>query len=296
MNKEPKELQSILHKYDSAMQEYCSKIFPSFWKYIISNRRQYDDFLKRLFDFYLFSLYLVDAGLFKDKSANEYPLKILYTKGVISYYAIYNCLRSGCVSEASVLARSLFEAMVNLKLILQTNIAERLKLYSNYRFASKWLHSKTNPDNYSDTERKIIEDKYNKIKGDYHPKYPYHWAWKIYCKKRSNKNPNLKFICGKLGLTKEYNTIYSTLSIAVHTDPHIDNLCTLDGKITISPYYSNMIYHVGFLSLFYFKEIIDSIVQYYKFDGYEDIQVYINYFLLDLNENYYKKKVAANKR
>jgi ubiquitin C-terminal hydrolase len=57
-----------------------------------------------------------------------------------------------------------------------------------------------------------------------------------------------------------------------------------------------MIYHVGFLSLFYFKEIIDSIVQYYKFDGYEDIQVYINYFLLDLNENYYKKKVAANKR
>ena len=119
MNKKPEDLQSILHKYDSAMQKYCNEVFPGFWKYIISNRRKYNDFLNRLFDFYLFSNYLVDIGLFKNKPESENPLKIMYAKGAVSYYGIYNCLRSGCVSESTVLARSLFEAMVNLKLILQ---------------------------------------------------------------------------------------------------------------------------------------------------------------------------------
>jgi len=26
----------------------------------------------------------------------------------------------------------------------------------------------------------VIESNYQKVKVNYHPKYPYHWAWKIY--------------------------------------------------------------------------------------------------------------------
>lgn len=289
-DEELKEIQSIIRKYDTAMQQYCEEILPRFGKYLETNRKPYDNFLKRLFEFYAFSNYLIDTGLFKKSTDNDYPLKIIYTKGAMAYHAIYQCLYSGCVSEASALMRSLFEAMVNLKLILQSDTETRLRLYANYRFASKWLHSISSPDTFTGEERKIIENKYMKIKNDYHPKRPYHWAWKIFCEKNPKQNPSFKHICEHLDLMENYNKIYSTLSISIHTDPHIDNLYTLNGKLIVIPHFSNLVYPVGFLSTHYFTKIINGTAEYFKLANCKEIITYINCFLNDLNENYCKRK------
>lgn len=56
-------VQSMIQTYDSKMQEYCNKVMPGFQEYMNKNKKKYSDFMKRLFDFYLFSSYLVDAGL-----------------------------------------------------------------------------------------------------------------------------------------------------------------------------------------------------------------------------------------
>ncbi|MCK4325393.1 hypothetical protein KAW55_01405 [bacterium] len=288
--------QSMIQRYDSKMQEYCDKVIPGFQKYIDRNKGNYSGFTKRLFDFYLFSSYLVDAGLFEDRPKNEDLLKVLYCKAAVSFFGIYKCFDSGCVSEAMVLTRALFETLVNLKLILESDTAERLRLFDNYGFVSRWLNSIANPEMHDVAERTLIEKQYDNVRGDYHPKCPYHWAWKLYASELKRKNLSLKFICKKLGLMDDYNKVYSALSISVHVNPRVGILYKLKEKFTIAPIYSDGIYLVGCLALGYFKDLIDLVVRYYTFDELENIHLYMDVFHLDLCKDYRKGRPISNVR
>jgi len=277
------------------MQLYCDKIFPGFWKYFVVNRNPYNNFLKRLFDFYIFSNYLIDNGLFNKITPEESPLQLLYAKGGINFYSIHNCLASGCISEACILMRCLFETRIILKLILQDNIEERLKLYSNYMFISKWLQVSNNTTDFLYSEINESYINYRRVKEDYHPKYPKNWWWKIVHDKQHD-NPGLKYVCKYLHLENDYNEIYNTLSIFVHTDPHIVNHYNVNGKTIFIPYFSKQIYHIGYLSAFYLDDIIADIVKYFNNEIYPDIIIYTSLFLVDLNENYYKKSLLEDAR
>ena len=150
----PTNIKKILKKIETPVQEYCNTIFPEYWNYIEKEKKKYNKFLNRLFDFYLFSSYLVDSGLFKDRPDYDYPLTVIYSNAAINYFGSYKCLESGCISESAILSRSLFETTVNLKLILEKDTEMRLQLYQDYKYVSKWLNLKNAKNNYSDIEQK----------------------------------------------------------------------------------------------------------------------------------------------
>jgi hypothetical protein len=287
----------IFQKYNNAMSEYASKVFPAFPRYLDSQRQPYLLFLKMVHDFYLFCSYLVEHDLIPENKACV-PLRTLFAKASLALYGIYLTLNNGLDTEASVLLRSLFESYLNMKLILSSDIDERMKLYDDFRFVERWnnlqanrnllatgkLSQKDFESTYSVERIDEVERDYNIVKINYHPKQPYHWAWKIF-RHEIKRNPSIKFISGKLGLSFDYVKLYSTLSISVHASPCLINDVGVGSSISLAPNFTNSIYNSGVLAVDYMASIIEELATYFKYAEPDEISKYVSaYSLAVMNE------------
>jgi Family of unknown function (DUF5677) len=283
----------ILTKYDTELQEYVRRVDPLFTDYLAKERTPYQPVLQYLFKFYFFMSYLVENGLVPNDDKNV-ALRVILGKASLSLFAIYNLLNNGILTEASSSLRSLFEVYVNLKLILDKDVDVRMKLFENFEIVEKWNNLNSNLDlmkagNLSleqfdktmspSTVRKIQSD-YESIKADYHPRKPFHWAWKIYSGVLpGGGNPSLRFIADKMGLSFDYVKVYSPTSIAVHGSANLVNVLSSGSSISIAPQFRTIILSDACITLDYGAKIIELLLDYFKFPNTEEIKVYITYYV-----------------
>jgi len=282
----------IVEKYDRILKEYANKVLPGFWHTLQNQRRPFQPFLDKLFNFYLFCSYLADSNFFLNDE--RYPsLNILYVKACLALFGIHNCLQYGLVTESAVLLRSLFESFLNVKLILQKDTEERMRLFDDFRYVEQWnsLQANKNLLKEGKISKEIfdrtftpdlinkIEKNYLSVKSNYHPTNPYHWAWKIFKNETKNqRNPTIYFIANKLGLSTDYVKVYGSLSASVHNSPSLLNLVSTGNVITLAPNFSESIHNIGCLALGYLSELIDDLVGYLGFGESGEISTYLSIF------------------
>lgn len=297
----------ILEKYNKELQNYADAVFPGFPRYMENHRGPFLPFLKRLFDFYLFCSYLVDSGLFPDEERYQ-PLRILYAKASLSLFGIYSCLSNGLLTEASVLLRSLFEAYLNVKLILECNTDERLRLYSEFQHVEQWNNLQAHRNlvsegklsidqfrkSFSDDLVREVDLNFSRVKESYHPTQPYHWAWKIFRDMiKQARNPTISYIADHLGLSLEYVKLYGPLSISVHNSPSLVHQVSKGADITLAPQFTKTIYNNGALAVDYVAHIVVAVVRYFGFRDSDEIVVYTTAFADTLGEHESEKNSGA---
>lgn len=283
----------ILKKYNAELQSYANVVVQPLENYLEKERQPYQPFLKRLFDFYLFSSYLLGVGLIPKEDKNK-PLGILFVKASLTFYGVYTSLQNGLVTEASTSLRSLFEAYLNIKLILQEDTETRLRLYDNFAKVERWNNFQANlrlveegkltKEDFAKTFNPELIEKtkaeYEEVKTDYHPTRPYHWAWKVYSATPKDRNPSISFIAKHLKLDLDYVKVYSSLSISVHNSPSVINLVSNGHSISLAPKFSEMISTIGGIALDYIIKIIEVVVEHLRFREPNEIKVYMDNFIL----------------
>lgn len=297
------EAQHIFDKYNKILQEHANKVMPSFESSMNQKREPYLTFYKKLFDFYLLTSYLTEAKLFPDDGSFQ-GLRIMYAKSCHSFFGIYSCLKNGLASEGGVILRSLFETKLNVQLVAKKNPLNNDKLFFEFHFAEKWnnlqakrlllkeavISQEDFNSGYGHGEIERIESDYEKIKENYHPKNPHHWAWKLFTTKAQGKNPSIRMIAEDLGLSDDYVRVYGALSLASHGSPNLKNILTSSGRISTAPIFNELIFTVGCLSIGYLADIIIEICSFLQFEDKEDISIYINAFTLSTFKEYDKYK------
>jgi len=135
--------QEILEKYNRALSMYLNEVNPQFQKYLDDNGAVYMSTLNRLYEFYVFTSYLVEEDIILQDN-KENPIMVLYSKAALSLFGIYNCLKKGLATESAILLRSLFETLINVELLLQKDTEERLKLFTNFKYITQWNQLQVN--------------------------------------------------------------------------------------------------------------------------------------------------------
>jgi hypothetical protein len=208
----------------------------------------------------------------------------------------------GQLISASSIGRNVFETYVDTRVVLENDTEERSKLYENYQYIQLWLRivaykkylheleidtniseeKKIDEINYykslyKDVGEEEIKNNFEKVKKDYHPKYPFHWAWKIYREETKDKqNPKLDFICKRLGIYNDYLHVYSTNSLAVHNQPFMANFMTREGSITSVPIFSEITNSIAGISASLVIKIIMLVLEYTKSVKAEDVRLFLN--------------------
>lgn len=287
------DFEQIMEKYSKEMVEYTEEMEPAFKAYVEEKRKIHSNIVERLIAFYMFTSYLIDEGILKENKENE-PIMFLYLRSSLSLLGIHSCLKDGLVTEGAILLRSIFEIYVNLKLILEKDTESRINLYSEYRHIDSWLMLKRKRKLLQDDlisqerfnmtftveEAELIDAKYESIKVNYHPKIPYHWAWKIFKSGNKDRNPSIKSICAHLGIKKEYDDAYSTMSIVVHSSPLVDNFMKLNNRKTLVPIFNENIKSIGVYGLDIAGRILSEVVDYFKIVESEDLKNFTNAYVL----------------
>lgn len=278
------------------MQDYCNKVMPHFDNMIFEQSRPFHDVFKRLFDFYLFSSFLVDGKIFPKTIPELDTLKALYSRASLSLLSIYRCLSSGLIEDASVILRSLLETRITLRTLLAQDTLERVRLYRNYQFVAQWLkldrdkkylsNGKLSMEQFEESYRGInieeIERRFLQVKDDYNPKNPFHWAWKLYKDETKNRNPTTQLLCLKLGLQDDYEYVYTSLSIFAHSESISEITIARENSIIVAPRFSGPINPIAYISAAYTADVINIILDYFKPDNYEEIKLYTNTYIENL--------------
>jgi hypothetical protein len=286
--------QEILQFYDTELQQYANRVVAPFGQYIEKNLAPYRPFLKYLFDYYLFLSYCSDKGMIPAE-AKYSPIRVIFAKCCLSYYGVFISLQNGLPTEAVISLRSLLEAFINIKVILEKDTDERLKLFRNFQFVEKWFNIQANLKLVSNNvisqvdfdkafDPKFVSEmdiEYHKIKADYHPVRPHHWAWKIFSDGNPNaNNPSIRILAKHVGLELDFVKVYSSTSLSVHGSHNLINTLAEGGSISIAPKFTNMIYTDGCLAIDYMSHVFQMIVRYFKFDNPDELDFYINHFVL----------------
>ncbi|AFH60576.1 DUF5677 domain-containing protein [Paenibacillus caseinilyticus] len=289
-------MKEAIRKYNEAMQKYSNEVVPHFDNLLFEESKPFHDLYKRIFDLYLISSYLVDIKLFPNTIPEVDSIKILYSKASLSLLALHQCLSTGLIEDASVILRSLLETRVTLKTLLAENTLERLKLYREFSHVVRWQkltkdrqdlsNGVISMEEFSKTYEGIdiadIEATYKLVKDNYHPKRPYHWAWKIFKDETQGQNPSFGLLCSKLGFDDEYSRMYSSLSLLAHSVSISEITLARDNLITVAPRFSGPIKPFVYFSASYMVDVINSTLDYFKPDDYEGIKTYTTAYLDDL--------------
>ncbi len=283
------------------MNKYKEIVGPGLRRLLEEERTPYLKSLNVLYDIYMFQNYLLDNQVEYFNKPGNPTLSLFFTKAAGDIFALRQCLMVGQLVSASSIERNIFETYVNTRLVLEKDSESRFQLFEEYQHALLWdrvrsyknylqeLESdKTIPDEklnsekeyfqnlYRDIDMEVIESNYQKVKENYHPKYPYHWAWRIYKDENKGNNPNLSFICKKLGIYNDYLHVYATSSLAVHNQPLLANMMTRRGGITSVPIFTETTNSIAGISTSLVNEIIIMILEYADSNKLDEIGLFLN--------------------
>ncbi|MGD1007879.1 MAG: DUF5677 domain-containing protein [Ignavibacteriaceae bacterium] len=295
-------INKTLQYYNEELNKYKSIALPGIQKLIEVERAPYLKQLNALNDIYIFQNYLLDyQQIFFNKPINK-TITLFFAKVASDLFSIRQCLMVGQLISASSIGRNVFETYVDTRVVLENDTEERSKLYENYQYIQLWLRivaykkylheleidtniseeKKIDEINYykslyKDVGEEEIKNNFEKVKKDYHPKYPFHWAWKIYREETKDKqNPKLDFICKRLGIYNDYLHVYSTNSLAVHNQPFMANFMTREGSITSVPIFSEITNSIAGISASLVIKIIMLVLEYTKSVKAEDVRLFLN--------------------
>ena len=284
------------------MSEHCeiNKIVADYMKYenlysgenldsfLLNERKRFDVFLQDIQNFYIFSGFLLDTFDI-DFNKDTIPLMSLYIKAALSLFAIVTCLGNGLLAESFLITRTIFENWLTVKVIFEDSPLDHLELYRDYEHVEHWLaierhydlvskgllEMKKLDEHYDPELRKQVKVDYEKIKDNYHPKIPYHWAWKLYKDKTDGRNPSVRFLAERFGALRDYYQIYSSSSAIAHSSPVIKNLMEDGGDLSLLPNFPKLIISEGLISLNYCCMIVQEIVSFVIPDKSTEINEYI---------------------
>lgn len=227
------EHRKTLDEIGSELKGYIEELEARFDEALKERGEESKDVFHFLRHYYMFLGFIIDKGIFKDEHDG---VKGIITKVSTDLHAILNCLKSGCIYQAGVILRSLFETTLNTSFIYQ-DFSKRIDLYYNYKYIVQY---KNLNDDVPILQQNIIEVKYHQFKKDY---TGWHWYEKELHKeinssqklKREKRKPNLRTMAIVTELEDYYNMLYKTLSFSVHGSSLLDHLFVEDNKITITP-------------------------------------------------------------
>lgn len=294
----------VINFYKSELNKYKDIVDQGLKKLLDEERTPYLKQLNALYDIYLFQNYLIDYQNEYFNNLTNKALILFFSKTAGDIFSLRQCLMVGQIVSASVIERNIFETFVNTKLILEKDTGLRSQLFEEFQDVQIWERMKTykkyieelNVDKmivnevkvsekkyfealYKDIDIEILKSNYERIKENYHPQYPHHWAWKIFKDEIKNqKNPNLGFICKKLGLYSDYLHVYSTTSLAVHNQPLLANMMTKDGNLTSIPIFSENTNSIAGISAGFVIDIILMIIEFAKSKSSDEIEIFLNHF------------------
>ncbi|KXK51650.1 MAG: hypothetical protein UZ05_CHB002001449 [Chlorobi bacterium OLB5] len=285
---EQSRFQSIIRKYDKIFSDYYVRSKKDVLPILSKQRQKYDFILKKINSFYFITNFLSQFSGMKTNVVEENSLFTIYNKSALDLLSIFYCLYNGLEIQAGIILRSLYETYIYNDFIFKEHTKEKLRLFYEFQFVERWIHIvesvKFNSNyfqdmNLSQTDIEAIKLKYDKYKDNYHPKYPYSWAFKYF-----NRNPSLLEICKYLGdeYVREYISVYGVSSKQIHLSAMIGDYFTAnEDKIKISlnsPQYKDTIVSTGIVSLEYCSYVILDIIKYFRIKNYNEISTYIKHF------------------
>jgi hypothetical protein len=266
-----------VEQLDKDTNDYTKKVTSEFESSLHEGQKPFQDLLDYLRRYHFFFSFLMDEKFPKQVKVIE-PLMVIYSKVAQSLFGVCVCLQNGLSSDALVIVRTIFESLLTVEIISQENPYERLKLYGEFKYVSEWkelqaclklvekgemelaeLESYYRPD-----EITSIEDAYEKVKDNYHPQNPFHWAWKLFKDdpELNRRNPTVKYLCSKLSREYYYVQLYASASKLVHNDPDIEQYVKIDCFITPTLNFSPTILVIGELALQFCGELINHVVDF----------------------------------
>ena len=294
--------QTIIEKYDIECQEYFNRILPGISRILSEGRTTYSKQIDYLYHLHLFQNYLLEdeRKYFKKKPVT--CLSTFYAKAASDAICLYQCLNQGQIISSMAIERNIFESMVNLKLILEKDTSERIKLYEEFGYVLLWnrieeyqkylsnLDANSDlTDDYKQEEKNhfsnlfseelinITIENFSKVKDNYLAGRPFHWAWKVFKDELKNgRNPSVYFICKKLGIEKMYRDFYSLNSVVVHSEPLMSEVLVQHGGISSAPNFSDPIKNIAASSSIFIGDIILMILHYAKSPKYDEIKSYLS--------------------
>lgn len=301
MERSDKLADKIIQSYNDELNKYKELVGPGLKKLLDEERTLYLKQLNALYDIHMFQNYLIDyqsACFSKNRT-----LSLFFSKVAGNIFSLRQCLMVGQLVSASSIERNIFETYVDTRLILEKDTEERCLLYENFQHVllgervktyKKYLKGLDNDETVDDKKRKeekeyfenlykdididTIESNYQNVKEDYHPKYPHHWAWKIFKDEiKGQGNPNLKFLCKKLGIYNDYLHVYATSSLEVHNHPLLANMMIRNGNLTSAPVFSDATGSIAGISASLVIEIILDILEYSKSKKYDEIGLFLSH-------------------
>lgn len=260
--------------------EYKEKVYPYLLNHIEENQSDFEDLFVAFYQLYLLSAFMLDTQL-KQIESDQKQILNFYLRSSISIHGIYHLCRNGIITNAALSLRSMFEDVIYLKIILEEDTENRLKLYTDYDKVNKWLYLK-NLQKYGDNKKRKTNLDYDKTKSDfekikdkYHPKNPYQWYWQIYNSDDNKEGRcNLVYLCRRLNWIEEYYTIYSTTSLVSHGSNISKKLYQSKNSITLAPiFYKLKLSTLVGLGAFYFSQVACDTLDFFKINS--DVKLYI---------------------
>ncbi len=279
----------VLDEIDGELNDYIQELELRFDEVIQERREESEDVFSFLKHYYMFIGFVADKGVFGKEHDG---VKGIVAKISTDLHAILNCLKSGCIYQAGVILRSLFETTVNTSFIYQ-DFHKRIELYYNYKYVIQY---KNLGDDVPISQQNIIKAKYHQVKNDY---TGLNWYEKELKKvinsrsdlKRKKRKPNLRTMAIITGLEDYYNMLYKTLSFSVHGSSLLDHLFIEDNIITITPLFDTGL--INTLSGLTVNCIHTSLVTVLK--NSDDVQaekfiIYLEFLLYSMMEIVLSKK------
>ena len=260
---ERKTLGDLQTEFTHYRQDFAEKLLP----HLEMEQEQYATCTEGLFEFYMLMSFLPDRGHLHLK---EEGLQTLFAKTSQDLYGVFLCLRGGSLTLAATGLRAVFETLLNVRVITETDVAQRLALFVNYRVAMEWRHldgwmkllakgATTQQEfdaRYSKKDIHRIQSQYAAVRNDYGKKRPIHWAWKIYGRK-----PSVWLLCERFGLEQEY-FLYSALSTVVHSGATSQHFVDDGQAIHTAPVLTPQTCKIAWMCAHFAAEICKALVEY----------------------------------
>ena len=296
-------VENILKEINDDLNKYFSFIYPGYKDNLDKERKPYLKHIDSLSEFYFYTNYLLDKykNFFATIPSNAFSL--FYSKIASDVISVRQCLLLGQLLSAVSIERNIFETYVDTKLILAANTEERLNLFADYEYVQIWLKTNEyqkfidqleNKENRNQKEEETLNsvkehlagllgneqlpqvlENYERVKENYHPKFPFHWAYKIFKDERNGRNPSLSSICKSLGIYHDYLQVYVTNSFAVHNSPLMRNFLDRGHGISSIPNFNRNIIAIAGITLNFAEEVTFMILKHINFPDFEKSKLYL---------------------
>lgn len=299
-------MKSSLERYDQRFGNYLNRVIPPLPRVLQDAQKQYEWELSALFHLYLAGNFVIEEERALDNCPSDAEsLKAVFVRTVRQANAIRACLGAGEPIAGAELLRSLHESRVTVAFILKENVSQRLRLYSNYRHVQQWLRlqvwrgdlesgkvTRAEFDQHLPKERiEEISRNYAAVKEDYHPKHPYHWAFKEFPERaKKGRNPTIQDLEECAGLRDR--EFYSVLSAITHPSPLIENLMGNACGLSSAPSFTPLIPTVTGLAADYVTAIWSDILECVNGKDSDDLRLWLRAFGCHIMEHTNRGKMG----